>query len=88
MSSEAGSRSGELELRVDGEPVRVRAGTTVAVAVMRARAGVTRRSDRLGEPRGPLCGVGACFECRVTIDGRRHRRGCSLLCAAGMEVTT
>jgi len=23
-----------------------------------------------GEPRGPLCGMGQCFECRVLLDGR------------------
>jgi aerobic-type carbon monoxide dehydrogenase small subunit (CoxS/CutS family) len=40
-----------------------------------------------GELRGPLCGMGVCFECRVAIDGRRHVRSCQLLCREGMEVT-
>ena len=41
-----------------------------------------------GEPRGPLCGMGICFECRATIDGMPHQRSCQILCAAGMEVRT
>lgn len=29
-----------------------------------------------GEPRGVLCGMGICFECRVTVEGIPHRRAC------------
>ncbi len=41
------------------------------------RAFVTLRRSATGEPRGPLCGMGTCFECRVTIDGVPHRRSCA-----------
>jgi len=62
-------------------------GTVVAVAI--ARAGVTafRRSVNASE-RGPLCGMGLCGECRVTINGRAHQRSCQTLCESGMEVIT
>ena len=54
-----------------------------------ARAGVTTfRRSVTGEPRGPLCGMGICFECRVTVDGRPHVRSCQVLCRPGMEVRT
>ena len=45
----------------------------------------TRRSVT-GAPRAPLCGMGICYECRVTIDGTPHRLSCQTLCADGMEV--
>jgi aerobic-type carbon monoxide dehydrogenase small subunit (CoxS/CutS family) len=59
----------------------------VAAAV--ATAGVTayRRSVR-GEPRAPLCGMGICFECRVTIDGQAHRLSCQTPVEDGMTVVT
>ena len=76
-----------VTLRVNGTAVSVPAGATVAAAVL--AAGVTRfRSSVLGEPRSPLCGMGICFECRVTIDGRAHARSCQTICAAGMDVRT
>jgi sarcosine oxidase subunit alpha len=52
-------------------------------------AGITvfRRSVN-GEARGPLCGMGTCFECRVTIDGAPHSRSCVMLCRPGMSVVT
>jgi len=46
------------------------------------------RRSVTGEPRGPLCGMGICFECRVTIDGVPHSRSCQTPCADGMEVRT
>jgi predicted molibdopterin-dependent oxidoreductase YjgC len=76
-----------VTLTVDGHAVTVPAGATVAAAVAIAGGAVTRRSVR-GEPRGPLCGMGVCFECRVTIGGERHQRACMVLSQAGMEVRT
>lgn len=76
-----------IQLVVNGSPVRVAAGTTVAAAILIAGQAAFRRSVT-GEPRGPLCGMGICFECRVTIDGVVHRRSCQTLCRAGMDVRT
>lgn len=63
------------------------AGNVVAAAI--AAAGVTRfRRSVGGEPRGPLCGMGICMECRVTINGQTQCRSCQTLCENGMEVRT
>lgn len=75
-----------LTLTVNGSPVTVPSGTTVAVAV--AITGRACRTSVSGEPRGPLCGMGICFECRVAINGRPHCRSCQTLCEAGMKVET
>lgn len=75
-----------ISLTVNGALVTVAPGTTVAAAVVMAGAG-TRRSVS-GETRGPLCGMGICFECRVTIDGIPHQRSCQIACEAGQCVTT
>ena len=80
------SKLGSVTLSVNGSPVIVVAGTTVAVAV--AIAGQACRTSVSGEPRGPLCGMGICYECRVSINGMPHCRGCQILCAAGMDVRT
>ncbi len=77
----------EVALTIDERPVRVARGCTVAVAVLQAGGGGFRRSVT-GELRGPLCGMGICFECRLTIDGLPHQRSCQVLCRPGMEVQT
>ena len=76
-----------LHIRVNGVLVTVAPGTVVAAAI--AQAGITRfRRSAKGEARGPLCGMGICMECRVTIGGRAQSRSCTTLCAEGMEVQT
>jgi sarcosine oxidase subunit alpha len=80
------STSSAVTLRVNGSPVTVLAGSTVAVAV--AIAGQACRTSVSGEPRGPLCGMGICFECRVSINGTPHGRSCQIVCEPGMEVKT
>jgi D-hydroxyproline dehydrogenase subunit gamma len=77
----------EVRLTVNGREVRVPAGTIVAAAIANAGVGVYRRSVQ-GEPRAPLCGMGICFECRVTIDGRAHSLSCQTVCEEGMRVVT
>ena len=76
-----------IELRIDGRPCVVEAGTTVASALLAHGVTAFHRSVH-GEPRAPLCGMGICYECRVTIDGVPHCRSCQILCRSGMEVQT
>jgi sarcosine oxidase subunit alpha len=73
-----------IELTVDGRVIAVAPGTSVAAAVM--MAGSPTRISVTGEPRTPLCGMGICFECRVTINGVPHQRSCQILCEPGMDV--
>jgi predicted molibdopterin-dependent oxidoreductase YjgC len=73
---------------VDGRAAVVAPGTLVAAAIELARQGRGARVSPSGERRQPLCGMGVCGECRVTIDGRAHRLGCQTPCVAGMEILT
>ena len=76
-----------MTVTVNGKAVAVPEGTMVSAAV--SLSGVTAfRKSATGEARGPLCGMGICFECRVTIDGRAHVRSCQVPCRDGMEVRT
>ena len=74
-------------LSVNGVAVTVPAGSMVSTAVLKTGVSSFRRSVT-GEPRGPLCGMGICFECRVTIDGEAHCRSCQTVCRNGMDVRT
>ena len=78
-------QAGILHITIDGKPVQVAQGTSVAAAILSEGQKIFRRSVR-GQVRGPLCGMGSCFECRVSINGRAGERACLLLCEDGMEV--
>ncbi|NVE00226.1 (2Fe-2S)-binding protein [Massilia sp. BJB1822] len=79
--------SEHVNILIDGERLIVVAGSSVAAAVVLANGGVTRRSVN-GMPRAPLCGMGVCHECRVSIDGRAHQLACQTLCTEGMRIRT
>jgi len=76
-----------VTIRVNGNSLQVAAGTSVAAAVFIAGESAFRTSV-LGEPRGALCGMGICFECRVTIDGQAHSKSCQIAVREGMEIQT
>jgi D-hydroxyproline dehydrogenase subunit gamma len=74
-------------IRINGRSVKVPAGTLLAVAL--AQEGHSRfRRSVMGQARGPVCGMGVCFECRVTVDGQPGVRSCLTACEEGMEVVT
>jgi sarcosine oxidase subunit alpha len=79
--------SGAVEIEVDGRAVLAPEGVSLAAALMGAGVSAFRTSVG-GEPRGPLCGMGVCWECRVSVDGEAHRRACLEPVRSGMRVTT
>jgi len=76
----------QVTVTVNGARVLVPAGATVAVAMM--IAGQPCRTSVRGEPRGPLCGMGVCFECRSMVNEIPHCRSCQILCEPDMDVKT
>lgn len=72
---------------IDGVPVAVESGTSLA-AVLLSRGRWQFRRSPSGEPRGPLCGMGICFECVVTVDGVPNVRACLEPVRNGMDVVT
>jgi len=50
----------------------------VTLAAARARDGQPFRTSVTGEPRAPVCGMGVCHECRVTLGDDAHQLACML----------
>ncbi|HJS51454.1 MAG TPA: (2Fe-2S)-binding protein [Pyrinomonadaceae bacterium] len=76
-----------IKLTINSVPVEVAEGTTLAVAILASDVEKFRTSVA-GQPRGPLCGMGTCFDCRVTINGLKHQRSCTRLVEEAMEIVT
>ena len=76
-----------IKFTLNGKAIATTEGVTVAAAI--ANQGIfAYRQSVSGEPRGPLCGMGICFECEVIVEGRPHVRSCQLLVREGMKVET
>jgi sarcosine oxidase subunit alpha len=77
--------SNAIRILLNGTPLDVPAGISLAAALLNAGYPAFRTSVG-GEPRGPACGMGTCFECRVSIDGAPGQRSCLVPVRDGMTV--
>ena len=75
-----------ITFQFDGSPIAALEGETIAAALSAAGIVAFRRTPS-GAPRGLHCGMGACFDCVVTVDGRIGQRACMTKVADGMVVT-
>jgi 2Fe-2S iron-sulfur cluster binding domain len=70
----------------DGRPVPFAAGQTVGAALWAAGVRSWRTTRREQRPRGLFCGIGVCFDCLVTVDGRADERACLVPARPGLDV--
>lgn len=72
----------------DGEPVQAQSGQSVAAALIASGRRSWRHTRTEGRPRGVFCGIGVCFDCLVTINGRPNHRACLVEAGPGDAVST
>ncbi|MBB5356946.1 sarcosine oxidase subunit alpha [Rhodanobacter sp. ANJX3] len=75
-----------IRLQINHRTVEVVAGSSVAAAIAAAQSSAVFRRSITGQPRAAFCGMGACFECRVRIDGTGQQRACMVPVREGMQV--
>ncbi|GAA0937375.1 (2Fe-2S)-binding protein [Streptomyces rhizosphaericus] len=89
--SHAGSdeRTGSSSCRLtfDGTTVTARPGQSVGAALVAAGIVAWRTTRREGRPRGLFCGIGVCFDCLITVDGRPGQRACLVPARDGMRLS-
>ncbi|ADB35551.1 FAD-dependent pyridine nucleotide-disulphide oxidoreductase [Kribbella flavida DSM 17836] len=82
-------RFGEpVEISVDGVPVAAVPGQTVAAALMATGRDSWRTTRGAERPRGVFCGIGACFDCLVVVNGTPDVRACQRTIQPGDAITT
>lgn len=78
----------EATFRFDDREIPFRPGQSIGAALV-AHGILSWRTTRVqGRPRGLFCGIGVCFDCLVTVDGRPDQRACLVLAGPGMGVRT
>lgn len=77
-----------IEIFLDGTSVRAHEGSTLTSVLVANGHWHLRRHEVTGVPRGPLCGMGVCLECSVSVDGVDGVRACLTAVGAGMRVLT
>ncbi|MEP6882712.1 MAG: (2Fe-2S)-binding protein [Dokdonella sp.] len=76
----------ELHLRINGKAATAIPGERLVATLLNAGIEHLRLSSD-GSPRGSVCGMGICMECRVRVNGE-IALACLTVSAEGMEVST
>jgi predicted molibdopterin-dependent oxidoreductase YjgC len=70
----------------DGREIPFAPGQSVGAALVAAGVSSWRTTRGGGRPRGIFCGIGVCFDCLITIDGRANLRACAVPAQPRMDV--
>ena len=77
-----------VTITVDGRSLDVVEGEILAAALWVNGYISLGHNPADGAPRGIYCGIGHCYECRVTVDGFEDVRSCLIPVKDGMRVQT
>lgn len=89
MTSDKGLRLGPVNrvervtVSINGRPVEAYRGESIHSLFA---AGIKSVKKSRAGKRGPFCGMGVCFECLVTVDGKPNVRACMTEVRDGMEI--
>ena len=76
-----------VTITVDKKPLDVLKGESLAAALWVEGFISLGHNPNTGSNRGLYCGIGHCYECRVTVDGVQDVRSCLIPVREGMRVT-
>ncbi|APW40168.1 NAD(FAD)-dependent dehydrogenase [Rhodoferax koreense] len=88
LAQAGASTAKTVSVTLNGAPLQLPSGTSVAAALLSAGVQRFRNSPVSGEGRAPYCMMGVCFECLLEIDGVPNRQGCLVALEAGMAIRT
>ena len=80
------TRGREIEIFVNGQPVRAFEGETIGAALAAAGIRELRRTEQLQDPRGLYCCMGTCHGCLVTVNGQPNIKACVTPVQAGQQI--
>lgn len=75
------------EITFEGRPIPIADGQSIGAALTAAGIRSWRTTRVGGRPRGLFCGIGVCFDCLVTVNGRPSLRACATEAHPGDTVT-
>ena len=81
-----GSTAPAITFTLDGVELTAVEGQSIAGALIAAGVIAWRRTRFDDRPRGVFCGIGACFDCLITVNGEPNVRACLAQVGAGDRI--
>ncbi|MDT8913766.1 (2Fe-2S)-binding protein [Amycolatopsis sp. PS_44_ISF1] len=77
-----------MSFSFDGREIPAEPGQSIGAALIAAGHRSWRTTRHGGAPRGLFCGIGVCFDCLLTVNGRPNVRACLEQSRPGDDVRT
>lgn len=78
----------EFNVYINGKKTKAYKGDTIASTLLLNNCLSFKKSSKLGESRGLLCGMGVCYECLVTVNEVTKQQACITPVEEGMRIET
>lgn len=75
-----------ITVSLNDRNVDTAAGQSVGAVLMGEGIKAWRTTRNEGKPRGLFCGIGACYDCLVTVDGQPNQRACMVEATDSMTI--
>jgi aerobic-type carbon monoxide dehydrogenase small subunit (CoxS/CutS family) len=69
----------------EGRTLPARSGESLALALLASGIAAFRETAVSGSARGPLCLMGACFDCLVVVEGVQNMQACLVPVVPGLR---
>ena len=79
-------RTNKILFFVNGQKCTAYPGETVFAALYASGYRVMNKRYRIHEARSGFCSMGVCYECLVSINGRKNQRACMVEVEENMKV--
>ncbi len=79
-------RGQSVTVFVNGQALTAFRGETIAAMLLAAGIRIFRHTGKTNQPRGIFCGMGICYDCLLTVDGRPNVQACVTPVAEGMAI--
>lgn len=86
ITGQTGENWRVIKIFVNSQALEVFEGETLAAALWANGLISVGQNSGADLPRGMYCGIGHCYECRVTVDGIEDVRSCLIPVREGMQV--
>lgn len=80
------SQTETVQVVLNGRPVQVPKGVSVAAVALSHDLGFTRTTPISGHKRAPFCMMGVCYDCLMIIDGKANQQACATYVQDGMHI--
>ena len=76
----------QIVITFNGKELTALEGESIAAALLANGIRILRFSEKGNAPKGIYCGIGHCYECRVTVNGERSVRACITPVKTGINI--